>query len=437
MLAMNQSTRIAAVTLLALALVHTRAGAQTPAPVVAPPAPAPAAPASPTPAPAEPMLPPTPSPEAATDDVPELATIETSPEEAELPAKVGYEKGFFIESGDGNNRLVIGGRIQFRYTYLGVESGPDSNAFSVERARIKLEGHVITPDLTYLIQPELGRGALALRDFYGDYRVAPDLLHVRVGQFYRPFSRQQLTSDGSQELVDRAITDREFDGGRDIGLMLHNNYEKSPELEYALGLFNGTGDAATTTVSGTADATTGELDATSTSTNVPRNLHPALVARVGYNHGGLKGYSEVDLEGGDLRFGVAASGQIDFDTDRDDDSLVKAELDAMLKAHGFSTSGAVYVSSVQTAADFGDRGLGAIGFHLQAGYLIVGKYQVAARFALLEREGDNNNDSEIAGVLGYFHAGHNLKWQTDLAALTHEASDTTDLRLRSQMQFAF
>ena len=403
-----------------------------------PPAPAPAAP--PVTAPATPAAAPEPvaAPPVFAEPTPLAAPVLVEPE-IEAPAKVGYEKGFFIESGDGNNRLVIGGRLQFRFTYSGVESGPDSSAFSIERARIKLEGHAITKDLTYLIQPELGKGALALRDFYGDYRIAPDVLHVRVGQFYRPFSRQQITSDGNQGLVDRAITDAAFQGGRDIGLMLHNNYEKSPTIEYALGLYNGTGERSTTSITVQTDDMTGEVTGASAGnpSNVPTMLHPALVGRVGYNHGGLKGYSEVDLEGGDLRFGVGASGQVDFDADRNDDSLVKGELDAIVKVQGFDATGAVYISSVQAAEDFSDRALGAVGFHLQAGYLFASEYQVAARFAVVAPDGLKDDESELALVLGYLPFGHNLKWQTDLAGLTHQSSHTTDLRLRSQLQLAF
>ena len=50
------------------------------------------------------------------------------------------------------------------------------------------------------------------------------------------------------EAVDRAIVDKAFGNGRDVGLMLHNNYTKSPTLEWAAGVFNGTGDAAVTMI---------------------------------------------------------------------------------------------------------------------------------------------------------------------------------------------
>jgi hypothetical protein len=435
------SIRIRALSALSVIIVlSSGVAAQTPAPTAAPGAPAPAATPAPVAAP-EPAAPAEPAITTYVEPSPAAPIVE-APVEEEAPAKVGYDKGFFIESGDGNNRLVLGGRLQFRYTYLADDDAPDSSAFSIERARIKLEGHVISKDLTYLIQPELGKGSLALRDFFFDYRVVPDWLHFRVGQFYRPFSRQQVTSDGNQSLVDRAITDSSetgFGGGRDIGLMLHNNYEKSPEIEYALGLYNGTGERAITPITVETDETTDEVTGAEngTQTNVPKMLRPALVGRIGYNYGELKGYSEVDLEGGPLRFGVGASGQVDFDADRNDDSQVKAELDAIVKVHGFDATAAGYVSSAQAGEDFGDRALAKLGFHVQAGYLFGGKYQLAARYAVVAPDGDDDDLREIAGVLGYFASGHNLKWQTDVAALSSQQTNTTDLRLRAQLQFAF
>ena len=210
----------------AIAILSSSAAAQTPpTPAPAPTAvPAPAA----EPAPAPPAA--APAPAVLEAEVPPMpAVLEAEPEEA--PAKVGYEKGFFIESGDGDHRLAIAARLQARYTYHEVEAGPDTSAFSIERARLKLEGHAFTKDLTYVFQSDFGKGAVTLKDYYGDYRIAPELLHIRAGQWKRPFSRQQITSSGSQELVDRAITDSAFGAGRDIGIALHNNYEKSPTFE--------------------------------------------------------------------------------------------------------------------------------------------------------------------------------------------------------------
>ncbi len=439
------ATTLAAALALSIGSAGT-AAAQTAQPAVAPPAPAASTPA---PAPvgenASSIVTPGVSEPPATGETTAPAVIpETAPVPAPLeltaeteekpPAKVGYEKGFFIESGDGNHRVVIGSRVQVRYVYDSIENGVDQTSFSVFRARLKLDGHTFTKDLTYMFQTEFGSGAVSMKDYFADYRLVPELLHVRAGQWTRPFSRQQITSDGSQQLVDRTITDKAFGGGRDIGIALHNNYEKSPEFEYAIGLFNGTGEKSTQSVA--VDPTTGEGSA-AVPTNIPVKLHPALVAHVGYNYGGLKGYSEVDLEGGPLRFGIGGAGYFGFDADRNNDSIVRGQLDAIVKAHGFSTTGAVYVSSVQAGQGFGDRAFGALGFHLQAGYLIAEHFEPAVRVAIVAPDGNNNDERELSLGLNWFPFGHTVAWQTDIAAISAQATDTTNARLRTQLQVGF
>jgi phosphate-selective porin OprO/OprP len=443
---MKHNLRNAAALVLAHALFASAAHAQTPPASTPAPAPAPlapVAPAAPAPAATEPTLTPAPAP-AVTQPWPAdaLASAAATEEPEAAPAKVGYEKGFFIESGDGNHRLAIQGRVQSRYQYQSVEDGPDTSAFSVERAHLKLDGHAFTKDLTFLFQTDFGKGNVRLKDYYGDYRFIKNVLHLRAGQWKKPFSRQQIASSGSQELVDRAITDRAFGTGRDIGLALHNDYEKSPSFEYALGLFNGTGDRGTASAETeiSIDPDTGDITAETsagTPSNVPSMFNPALVARVGYNHNGIKGYSEVDLEGGDFRFAVGASGQIHFDADRDDESFVRAELDAMVKVQGLSLSGAGYVSSEQAGAGFGDRALEAIGFHLQGSYLFAETFAPALRVAVLAPDGNKDDELELALGVGYFPFGHNVKWQTEIAALRFQDTHTTDARLRTQLQLAF
>ncbi|HWN72081.1 MAG TPA: porin, partial [Haliangium sp.] len=177
------------------------------------------------------------------------ATPAAAPESTPL-ASTGYDKGFFIESADRSFSLKTQARVQFRYTFTSAleadevtmeESRDNDSVFAVQRGRLTLGGHAFTKDLGYKLQADFGRGSVSLKDFYADYRIAGDAL-VRFGQYKRPFSRQQITSSGNLELVDRAITDGYYRAGRDAGVMVHNNYEKSPELEWAVGLFNGTGE---------------------------------------------------------------------------------------------------------------------------------------------------------------------------------------------------
>ena len=113
-----------------------------------------------------------------------------------------------MQSQDGLHRLAIQGRVQGR-----LESSfdvADSGAyFLVPRARLALKGHSYTPDLGYKFQADFGKGGAALKDFYIDYRFA-SALRLRAGQYTRPFSRQQLTSSGKQQFVDRSIVNAPF-----------------------------------------------------------------------------------------------------------------------------------------------------------------------------------------------------------------------------------
>ena len=358
-------------------------------------------------------------------------------DEVERPT-AGFSGGFFIQSPDGNHRLRTQARVQARYQFESMDAGEgedreNETQFSIPRARLKLSGHVFNPDWRFTFQADFGKGFVGLKDFYVEYR-ASDWMLFRVGQFKRPFSRQQLTSSGRQEFVDRAITDRAFGAGRDIGLMLHNGSQRDG-FEWAFGVFNGTGDKGRFSGSAAVDPTSGEGDVSGSFSNVPDNLHPALVLRGGYNYGGIRGYREADLEGGPLRFAAGASGQYDLDVDDDGASRVAAELDYMLKAEGFSTTGGVYWASV----DVDDESSSTLGFHAQAGYLIGDLFQPAVRFAMVDPEGDDNNTQELGLGLSFYFFGHGLKWQNDVSMLTAQsaAGDLSDIRARSQLQLSF
>jgi hypothetical protein len=354
----------------------------------------------------------------------------------------GYRKGFFIRAADGPFELRLEGRVQTRLALENPEGAANEyeSAFSIPRARLVLSGRAFLEALGYKFQADFGKGFVALKDFYADYALVPGWLQLRVGQWKRPFSRQQLTSSGRLELVDRSITDKFFGAGRDIGLAIHNDYEHSPTFEYAFGVFNGTGDKSIFSADASVDPTTGDGQVTGgTFTNVPDRMHPALVLRVGYNHGGIKGYSEADLEAGPLRFAVGASGLLDLDADADDASLVRGELDFALKVHGLSSTGGLYVSSAQSGTSFSDRSFEAVGFHAQAGYLIARRYQPALRYALIAPDGPGNDLQEVLAGFSVYFFDHGLKWQTDVGALNREEAGgrRTDSLVRTQLQLAF
>lgn len=352
------------------------------------------------------------------------------------PSLTGYDGGFFLRGADDAFKIRLKGRLQTRFTFMSEDAGPDREAdyaVSIPRARLRVDGHAFSPALQYVFQMELGGGFTYLRDYYVDAGLLPGVLHLQVGQFRRPFSRQHLTSSGSQEFVDRAITDRAFGAGRDLGLMLHNDLWGSPTFEWAVGLFNGFGDRPT--FSG--EVTNGTITRGGWS-NVPDKFKPMAVVRVGYNYGGIRGYREADLEGGGLRFALGLSGKAAFNAASDDDSFASAEVDYALKYRGFATTGAFYFGTEQTGGRFADQAYAGLGMHAQAGYVFSRRYQISARYALVAPRWDDNVH-EVLGVLGVYFFGHDVKLQIDGGALLREELGVTrtDGRVRAQLQFQF
>ena len=63
---------------------------------------------------------------------------------------------------------------------------------------------------------------------------------MRFGQFKAPYGRQQLTSSGAQQFVDRAITDGRYNPGRETGLALWGTLGGN-KLEWRVMVSNGNG----------------------------------------------------------------------------------------------------------------------------------------------------------------------------------------------------
>jgi hypothetical protein len=153
----------------------------------------------------------------------------------------------------------------------------------------------------------------------------------------------------------------------------------------------------------------------------------------------MKGYSETDFEGGPLRFGVGGGAVVHFDRDDNPEPGIRSNIDYALKLYGFSSTGGLYLSSEQTGGSVFDQSYAALGYHLQAGYLVADLIQPVVRFAYVAPEGPDNNLQEfLAGISLYFF-NHGFKWQTDAGPLTtsRAGGSTTNFQIRSQVQLAF
>jgi hypothetical protein len=418
----KNTTRLAStVATLLTSVLATTAAAQAPGP-------------TPTLAPAEatpPSLPPLPeapiSVQVATP-VPQPVTVPVPVPLAATPA-AGYEKGFFIRDEDGKFELKIKARVQSLYTGTSKVANGDrqqNGQFQIRRARLVLEGKLFGDDLLYKFQTEFGAGLVHLKDWTADVRVGNDIW-LRAGQWKRPFSRQFINSSGALEVIDRSITDGAFTAGRDVGIAIRNDYEKSPEVEWVVGVFSGRNNEVPT-ITATVDPMTGAV--TAAQSNVAKSIKPILVGRVGFNHGKLKGYSEADLEGGDLRWGVAGAIALEADADRDSKASHRAQADWIVKSDGLSITGGLYFATAGTGA-FKGQGASLLGGHLQGGKMLDKHWEPVARGSFVNSVGDNKapNVLDIDAGVNYFMAGHDAKLMLGVGARkTGDAGIGDDLR---------
>lgn len=309
-----------------------------------------------------------------------------SPPVEQVGYNFGYDNGFFLQTPDKANRLRIRGLVQPRFALVAAEQDPSTwvASFAVQRAQIELVGNVFTRALGFTLKTEFGRGEAFMKDAFMDARLGENFL-LRAGLWKRPFSRQQLAADWRLAFIERSITDAAFNAGRDIGLALQADLDRNPQFEWSVGLFSGAGDRAKVTGDVVIDPENGvgSLENVRFS-NVPRLFTPTLAARAGYNFGDVKGYSEIDIDGGAPRFGIAASVVEGIDVSGTAASLTRLQTDAIFSWAGATVTGAAFLSTVQTDLNSFAQTLDKVGAYLQAGYLINEEWHPALRYSVVE-----------------------------------------------------
>jgi phosphate-selective porin OprO and OprP len=348
-----------------------------------------------------------------------------TPKAATIPFDVSWKDGkTTIKSKSAE--LAISNRIQLRFTEELPEVGDDVGSFRIRRAKTKFEGWAYTKDLTYEVQLNWPDTANPLEDVAVnyDFTKGKKLFMLKAGQYKVPFGRQELTSSGSQEFVDRSIVSGRFARGRDIGVQLWGN-PLGNKLDWRVGLFNGNG------------RTTSRND----------NDKYQLNARLTFQPFGDVKYSEADFESTDKPL-FAISGQYEnnerptaaagttpaFATEKE---IVGA--DVVFKFKGLFLYGEWFDASNERSAglsDFDDDGL-----VVQAGYLFNKKAEVGLRWAAIDPNTDRDNDEqeERGAVFGYYLNKHAHKLQADYRQLETKsgASSVTNDEFRLQYQLIF
>lgn len=330
-----------------------------------------------------------------------------------------FDKGFRFQTDDGDYSLQFKTRIQLRYANSMREgSANDQQSFMARRIYFTGTGSFLTKNLTYNMTLQPTNGGVAADTLYYswlNYKFM-DASQVLFGLHKLNFNREEMTSSGKQQFVDRSLANERFNLDRSLGLVWHGKaFDK--KLEYYLTVANGR----------------------STRANLNGNQEMLYIARVAYNPLGEFGYSESDTDNTqDLLLSVGLGGtyfQEETAVSATQDDVLMGNADFTLKFHGFSFQSEVFYRNTDPGAAASVRDAG---YYAQAGYfLIPKKFEIAVRASsLFDDMGDNgsavyfnngsltglggvndgvdeaadaDNEHEFSAALNYFFKGHNLK----------------------------
>jgi len=344
-------------------------------------------------------------------------------------------KGFTFTSADEKFQLSLGGRMQFRYTFMDNDSGNDTSQFDAKRVRMVLQGYAYSKDLTYKLEidprqlaqskDDSTRGGLV--DAFINYKVM-DELQFLVGQTKVKYAYSNIQSDSALMFVDRVPWIGSFAPGYELGAFAYGKFAGGL-VDYALSGTNGDGQ-----------------------TNAASTNHNAFAARVGFSPLGAMSNDEPDLaiskkplftvganyyynnlNAGEntSAYGTAWNGYSD---------LQNFGFDAHFKWMGIALQGeALYAQGDNKTTDAGKR---ALGWYTQLGYNITPKIGVALRYSQYDKDRAKSGDlqSEQIGAVSYYFDKHNLKVQADVGNIhkqTGAVTRTDDMQYRVQAQLVF
>ena len=359
---------------------------------------------------------------------------------------------------DGKTRMTIGSnfylemsnRIQVRYTHVfpddavklaGTENAGDSQgSFRIRRAKLKFEGWFHQPWLTYEVQTNWpGLSTANLAGYLEDANINWDLgkgkknFMVKFGQFKVPFGLQELTSSGSQQLVDRSLASNFYFRGRETGLSVWGVLG-SNKFEYRGMVSNGNG------ISRSAN------DNDKFQYNARVTFQPNGAAPLGTYSGAHQSESDFETKAlGKPIFTVSAG------FEQNDLSFVATDLktnikstlfevDTMFKYRGFSATGAYIWGDREPQIT--DPKFDTAGYYAQAGYFLKPeKWEIAFRYGEHDPNKDRDDDkvTEWRAGVNFFYARHALKVQADYGQVKTQnaAGDRTNDEFRLQTQLIF
>lgn len=156
---------------------------------------------------------------------------------------VGFQDGFFIQSANGDNRLLFGltGQMDGRFSLD--DPTPITNTLTLRKIRPTFSGR-IGRYFDFKIMPDFGNGTAVVQDAYFDVRFSSKF-RVRTGKDKTPIGHELLLGDAYLLFPERALASS-LVPNRDIGVAVQGDLAGN-KVFYAAGVFNGVPDGTSTT----------------------------------------------------------------------------------------------------------------------------------------------------------------------------------------------
>jgi hypothetical protein len=388
------------------------------------------------PEPALPAEPSVPAPPAKPSVVKPLTPPEPAAEKPSAPTvEVKPGKGLTVTATDGKFAVTLRSRIQLRDT-LQHDDRDTTNEAQVRTLRFVVSGHVLAPELKYLIQLAFGGNdfdkdsASPVFDAFVEYTRLRDL-NVRFGQYFVPFDRARTIREFALQLVDRQQVVRELTLDRDFGLMLSSSdlFGKNGILAY--NLFVGSGDGKNRFADGKNPNGPQKLGVLTVGRVVVRPMGPFDDDQEGDLTRAAKPRLALGVAGG---YNVASSRK--RSTAGDSYTLgtfdyTHAAADLVFKLRGFSLLGEAVLRRANKKQHTGVDASGAAlteysqegwGYFVQGGQMLSAKLELTARWDDLRalkgtdpafKRAVDAQGHQVGGGLNVYLNGHAFKIQSD------------------------
>lgn len=375
-----------------------------------------------------------------------------------------------IEWRDGKTRFTLGknfylemsNRIQPRFTQEMPDDsvqlagtgakGDGKGSFRIRRAKFKLEGWFYKPELEYEVQmnwPDASttQPSRFLEDANIDWDVSKKKqFRIRFGQFKAPFGRQQLTSSGAQQFVDRALQDERYNDARETGLALWGTLGGN-KLDWRAMISNGNGRSQSANDNDKYLYTARVMWQAVGNVRMNQWGSGALLTEgdLGDSQGKPLFAIAAQFSNND-RSNVAAAPAVNLEnTTFDGDYTFKYKGFASVAEYAYRKSKPQAVGTDLPGAEFKDKGLLFETSYAWKAPGVAGAafWELAFRYAKIDpsslKPGDDRE--ELGGAFNYYYNKHNMKVQADYRQIKDDAGNgglgTTAKEFRLQAQFIF